>query len=232
MPSRRLRRRTLLVGGLAAGVVALLTGDRAPPGPPRPPATIDPLDYFLNQQSGGLTGSHLLVQTIDRAARRSVICKGDAARFEVHAWDDAFIYLTLDHDPERAYQLMPGVWLPRRMTVGDELVAPPTTTITWYGGGCRPLRTEPYSYTIKLEHLLPNFNVGGDLGWQEVIVVRYLPAGGRAERFYYSKAWGWIAWEEYDLDGRLRHRTQFDRPVATRLTPRISPACAALLLAG
>jgi hypothetical protein len=224
-----LSRRALLGGGLAGLAFLAAGGCRPVAGPPTPPLVVDTLDFFLQRRGSGLTGSHHLVQTLDLDRRQSVYVKGEPARFEVHAWDDDYIYQLLDYDPERAYRLTPGVWLARRMAAGDELVAPPATTITWYTRACAPSRTEPYSYTVKLEHHLPAMDCGGDLGRQEAIVVRYLPAGGRAERFYYARGWGWVAWEEYDDAGRLRHRTDFNRTLAVAIEPALRSACATLV---
>jgi hypothetical protein len=74
------------------------------------------------------------------------------------------------------------------------------------------------------------FDAGGDLGRQEVIVVRYLPAGGRFERFYYSREWGWIGWEEYEAEGEPVHRSVFNRITPVALAPAVRAECMTLLL--
>jgi hypothetical protein len=231
--SPRLSRRAVLRAGVAAASAAaaglVVASSPLGRGSQRPSGAIDTLDYFLRNQPGGLTGSHLLAQSIDHAGRRSFYIKGDSARYEVHTWDDDYIYLVLDRDPERVYGLAPGIWMARTMAIGDELVAPSDSRIAWYSGACAPQRSAPYSYTVKLEQRLPAYDIGGDLGRQEVIVLRYLPAGGRAERFYYSRAWGWIAWEEYDDYGHIKHRTTFNRIIRGSVEPSLRAACAQLI---
>ncbi len=190
---------------------------------------IDTLDFFLRKHRHSLTASHLLAQAVDHGKRRSYYLKGDARQYEVHTWDDDWIYLALDRDPSRAYVLQPGAWLGRRLAAGDEVVADGEARIIWYDGVCRPQRLRPYHYTVKLEQHLPTFDAGGDLGRQEVIVARYLPDKGLAERFYYSREWGWIGWEEYDDNGTLKHRELFNRIVRRSLKPAVGPACESVI---
>jgi hypothetical protein len=192
------------------------------------PTEVDTLQFFLRRRPESLTGSHLLAQAVDHARRRSFYLKGDAKRYEAHTWDDDAIYQILDRDPERTYRLTPGLWLARRMAIGDEVIIAGTSTIAWYDGACVARRSEPYSYTIKFEQRDRAYDAGGDLGRQDVIVVRYLPTGGLAERFYYSREWGWIGWEEYDR-GHIRHRSWFNRIVPTALDPAVAEGCAPLL---
>jgi hypothetical protein len=63
---------------------------------------------------------------------------------------------------------------------------------------------------MVLEDRIPRFDAGGELGLQDVIVLRYdysLRTGipdrqqvNSYEKFYYSREWGWIQWEYYQDD--------------------------------
>lgn len=233
---QRVSRRTFIGGGLAAlGMALTACGGLSWPGSQaarsiNPLGPFDTLDFFIKKHPPGLKGSHSLHQVVDQSLRRSYYLKGDSQRYEVHQWDEQGLYLLLDHDPDRAYSLAPGIWLTRSMSVGDEIVAPATTTITEYEAtACRAPRSQPYSYTIKLERFVPDYDAGGDLGRQAVIVIRYLPAGGNAEFFYYSREWGWIAWEEYESTGQLLNISTFNRISSTTLRPAVAPRCQPLL---
>jgi hypothetical protein len=92
-----------------------------------------------------------------------------------------------------------------------------------------------------LESHDPAFDAGGDLGTQDVIVLRYdysfrtgLPdraAVNSYEKFYYSREWGWIQWELYQDDDlrkdppALKKRFRPNRKAARKIAPNLENTC-------
>jgi hypothetical protein len=77
--------------------------------------------------------------------------------------------------------------------------------IQCYDRSCKPTTEGRFPYEMTLEAHIPNFDVGGDLGIQDVIVLKfdYFGCPRNFEKFYYSREWGWIKWELYK--GSLPH---------------------------
>lgn len=201
---------------------------------------IDTLDYFItNHQDKGLDGDHTenytdftnghpMSQTI--LGNRSYYVKWASEVFEIHSWDTENIYLNEDHSgaPVSIYTFNPGVWLKRSMKVGD-VITGSSNTIQWYDNSCKKGATDNFPIQVTLEKHDPNYNVGGDLGTQDVIVVKYDSSVGLTtgvyERFYYSKEWGWVRWEEYSKStGSLTSRRTFNK-IISPIKPSAGLSC-------
>lgn len=206
------------------------------------PAAIDTLDYFLtDHQDKSLDGEHdtgslvdfinghVLSQTMER--NKSYYTKWASDVFEIHTWDEDFIYLKEDHSgqPVGFYSFTPGKWLARQMKVGDKLSVL-ENTIQRYDPVCQPLTSSSFPIEMTLENHLSDYDLGGDLGKQDVIIVKYDSSVGLQtgvfERYYYSKEWGWVRWEEYDkASGNLRNRRTFNKITQTKIEPTKEVAC-------
>ncbi len=188
------------------------------PHPFKTDKTIDMLDYFLSDHPGsGLTGTHPLSQTID--GKSAYYVKWAAENYEYYTWDDKFIYLREDHSgaPVQPYTFTPGIWMGRYMEVGDSLnYLSGENTIQFFDKDCQPVSTNsgPYHYSMTLQSHITDFDAGGDLGIQDIIVLvyDYRPAGAQNyEKFYYSKEWGWIKWENVDGTGTVVQTSVFNK---------------------
>ncbi len=173
---------------------------------------IDTLDYFVSKEpSRALQGPHALSHTLSGQDYYTV--KWSSESFELHSWDDEYIYLREDHSgsPVDFYSFTSGLWMKRRMRVGETLVSS-ANRIQWYDRSCRPVRSTRYSFQTTLEAHRRDFEAGGDLGRQDAIVLRYADPGGAGyEKFYYSRQWGWIVWEQYGGDGTREREARFNR---------------------
>ena len=174
--------------------------------------TIDTLDYFVTKHPDkALTGTHALSQTI--VGNSSYYAKAGAPDkfFEYHTWDNNYVYLTED---TAGYTFSPGIWMKRKMAVGEKLDEPGNLIRRYdnnvdcnYQSVPQPF---PYSMTL-LDHI--KFDIGGDLGNQDVIRLKYDYSSGANsdyEIFYYSKEWGWIQWEYYH-NGSLVSKSVFNK---------------------
>jgi hypothetical protein len=237
---------SLLFGGVALSCQAPQGGE-----------AIDTLSYFLSDhpetalvgdtyEGDRKTGSHPLSQTLEGQA--SYYVKWHPNAYEHYSWDDDYIYLKEDHSwidaadgRPKPQAFIPGVWMKRHMRVGEEIDMGANQSKLIYRGDCRPGRTSRLGYKTVLEARIPRFDAGGDLGLQDVIVLRYdyslrtgIPDRQRVnsyEKFYYSREWGWIQWEYYhdeDLQKdppTLRQRFRCNRRAAHKLEPNLANTC-------
>ena len=198
-------------------------------GVPAAAQEIDTLDYFVTKHPDkGLTGAHPLSQTIIGSRSYYVKWGGDA--FEVHRIDEAagLIYLEEDHGTGAGvYSLRPGAWLKIHMQIGETIANYGAAhTIRYYHADCTVAKENAFYYETTLEKRIPDLDLGGDLGKQDVIVVGYGLPGTGWERDYYSREWGWVMWEEYAGDKKtLKNRSVFNK-VAPRIAPKAELACA------
>lgn len=196
-----------------------------------PGESIDTLDYFISKHlNQGLTGTHPLSQTVD--GQKAYLVKWDANTFEVHTWDNNNIYLKEDNSgaPMDFNTLSPGTWMKRHMAVG-ETVTTTQNTVQYYTRSCSPIGSaHPLPLVMTLERHEPNFNVGGDLGMQDVIVLKY-DHPGQYERYYYSKEWGLIRWEEYNKTGNVKtNESVFNMITQSPIAPNKESVCDLSLL--
>lgn len=146
--------------------------------------------------------------------------KGSSSTYEYRTWDANNIYLKQDTSVGNftvpgsggkvatSYKLSPGTWLHRSMNIGERLVVP--NQVDWYDSSCNVVaHWNNWQYTMTLE-ADKTMDFGGDVGKTEVIVVHY-DYGSGSERFYYSKDWGWVRWEEFDGSNKLTRSTDVNR---------------------
>jgi hypothetical protein len=240
-------------GALAFGLTGPVACTRATLG-----EEVDTLSYFLSRHPEtalvGSTyepgnpnaGTHPLSLTV--VGNRAYYVKWHPNAYEHYSWDDDFIYLREDRSwtdgadgRVKPHGFDPGRWMKRRMRVGEEIDMGQNHMQLVYRGDCRPGRRSPLGYKAVLEARIPRFDAGGDLGLQDVIVLRYdyslrtgIPARARVnsyEKFYYSREWGWIQWEYYQDDDlqkdppALKKRFRSNRRAPRKLAPNLENTC-------
>jgi hypothetical protein len=182
----------LLVGGLAAGLVL---SQQVQKPQKKAAEIIDTLDYFVrnnpNQNLKSGTGENLSEVVYGNG---SFYVKSYSGSYEYHTWDNDYIYLKQDSP---SYFFSPGKWMKRHMKIGESIDMTTNIITRYQAGTCTRNTPTTFSYVNTLEKHISNYNAGGDLGIQDVIVLRY-DYGNESERFYYSKNWGWIRWELWD----------------------------------
>jgi Ig-like domain from next to BRCA1 gene len=243
----------------APALLLVLAGQALSCGRPPQGEVIDTLSYFLSHHpETALVGdtyeagnpnapSHPLSLTVDGSAAYYV--KWHPNAYEYYSWDDDSIFLredrswtdAADENRPKPQSFSPGLWMKRRMRVGEEIDMGQNVVHLVYRRDCRPGRTTRLGYKTVLEARIPRFDAGGDLGLQDVIVLRYdyslrtgIPDRQRVnsyEKFYYSREWGWIQWEYYqdeDLQKNpptLRQRFRGNRKAPRKLAPNLANTC-------
>lgn len=181
---------------------------------------VDTLDYFVSDHALRInpTGPKATEVTQYVSGNFSFYAKTNAA-YEYHTWDGINIYLNQDTSvgnfsvngaTATSYRMSGGVWMKRFMKLGERIEVHPT--VTWYDNNCHEVaKWTTWYYFVTLEKEIPNFQVGGDLGNQDVIVLKYDYLSGY-EKFYYSREWGWVRWEEYDAQtDQMKRSVDFNR---------------------
>jgi Ig-like domain from next to BRCA1 gene len=243
----------------ARAALLLVVGQALSCGHPPQGEVIDTLSYFLSDHpETALVGetyeaghpnapSHPLSQTIEGNA--SYYVKWHPNAYEYYAWDDDSIYLredrswtdAADGNRQKPQAFAPGLWMKRRMRVGEEIDMGANQIHLVYRADCRPGRALRLGYKTVLEARIPRFDAGGELGLQDVIVLRYdyslrtgIPDRQRVnayEKFYYSREWGWIQWEYYQDDDlqknppTLKKRFRCNRRAPHKLAPNLANTC-------
>jgi len=199
--------------------------------PAHQPELINTLDYFISKHlDKGLGGSHNQNQVIRGST--SYYVKWQSNAFEIHTWDDQNIYLTEDHSWKKtqAYSFQPGIWMKRTMQVGESIDQQANWGLYFNIPACGIADVHPLPYTMTLEAHVPEYNMGGDLGAQDVIVLKYDYSNaanpGNFERFYYSHEWGWVKWELYQQDSLVK-TSSFNIIHDHPLAPEIASSCTA-----
>jgi hypothetical protein len=223
-----------VVAAVGAAAVASFVAYVAPGADATTADTVDTLSYFVNTSGRGLDGAHSLSQTVIGSDVYYV--KWSATQFENYSYDDQNIYLREDRsDPAQTYTFSDGVWMKRRMTVG-ETVSAGTNRIQGFavdGTDCTPTTQgiQPYRNTLVGHETR---DLGGELGVRDVIVLRYdyrIGTAGDYEQMYYARGLGWVRWELYRVDTptstpRLVQVSAFDRFAAAPPTaPNTAAAC-------
>jgi hypothetical protein len=171
--------------------------------------TINTLDYFISKHpTQSLTGTHNTNQVI--TGNSSYYVKWSANVFEYHTWDDNYIYMREDHSgvPNPVYEFYPGLWMKRSTNIGEKIDMH-NNIVQWYDSNGKIDHQAPFPYEMTLEAHNPSFDIGGDLGTQDVIILKYDYAVSY-EKFYYSKDWGWVKWELYSSDNTLLQSSIFN----------------------
>lgn len=190
----------------------------------------DTTQYYMRVYPFALMADHELFQI--KHASLSYYVK-DRKSFEVHKIRREGIFLQEDHNSmkPRIYAFdPPGLWIKRTMSVGEEFGV--NTAIKWLDTSCNTTKTKPYFYTMKLLEHNSNFvpGIGGELGALNTIVMQHTPFDDEGnptnpERYYYSKGWGWVGWEEYDSDGNLITSRFFNRIIRTKTVAQLHRQC-------
>lgn len=170
---------------------------------------LDMLDYFFGRGDGTpRTGSHPIQITRHDRERWAIITKfGRAQDIECYRWDDQWIYHHFDRTNREfephGYYFTDGRWLRRFMRVGDRIEVSQNWKVS-LEAGCQDGPRRRFPYTMELLRRHPHFDCGGDLGVQDVIVVKYdprpvVPEGDRRpggyELGYHARDLGVVAWE-------------------------------------
>ena len=185
---------------------------------------IDTLSYFLTQHP--TTALRLSTwndngafenQVVETALNRAYLTKWGPRSFLGYTWDSNYIYFQEEHEfdydgsnpanPSIAvYSFAPGYWMTRSMHVGDAIDGTATgnvpTTITYMNPNCQVSSSSRYYMKTVLEGHYPNFNLGGTLGTQDVIVLR-VEQSQYSEKEFYAKGYGFVGWLKCSLDGSV-----------------------------
>lgn len=190
-----------------------------------PPATaqlIDTLEYFLTDDESveliAGNGERLSQTTQGNAVVR--VKWRSPQHHEYYTYDDTWIYLRYDSSwsgPSGAtsyeFTEVPGKggrWMKRQMWVGDSFTVSKTAGQTFYFDDCTVQSRPNLLYTNTLEAYYPSYFIGGQLGTDEVIVLKYdWNQGANYEKFFFSKQWGWIRWEHW-VNGQLDTAVSWD----------------------
>lgn len=182
--------------------------------PPASAQLIDTLDFFLiddesielEQSNGAAVSQTTIGNAVLRVKFRS------ATFHEYYLYDANYIYLFYDaswgnQGGATSYEFLftPGLggkWMKREMWVGESIHVPNAQALKRYRDDCTHQRTDSFGYTNTLEAYYPSYSIGGDLGSDEVIVLKY-DWGGGVERFFFARTWGWFRWESYSSSGQL-----------------------------
>jgi hypothetical protein len=196
------------------------------------PDVVNTLDYVLNTHGTTLNGTHALSQTVVGHTIYNVLWDSDS--YETLTFDNNYIYLPEDHSAgqtaDGSYTLSDGRWMRRTMTVGDQLVVPGNYVQHFTPGGtsCTPTSSGYFPYVMTLAQHIPQDNLGGTLGTQNVIVLKYdyeWGTGTDYEKIYYAKGWGMVKWELY-RNGQVIQASTFNSVTSTPPTPpNLANAC-------
>lgn len=209
--------------GVAASASAVINGQ---------PDVVNTLDYLLITHGVTLNGTHPLSQTVVGHKIYDVLWDSDA--YETYSYDDNYIYLSEDHGggetAQGSYTFSDARWMKRTMAVGDQIVAS-TNSVQYFtpdGSSCAPTNSSYFPYVMSLEQHIPQDNLGGTLGTQDVIILKYdyrWGTGTDYEKFYFAKGWGMVKWEDYH-NGQVTHSSTFDTVTNTPPTaPNLANAC-------
>jgi hypothetical protein len=116
----------------------------------------------------------------------------------------------------------------RQMTVGESITVSKPTGQTWYRSDCSVHSYQSLVYTNTLEAYYPSYNLGGSLGKDSVIVLKYdwdSSANDNYEKFFFSKKWGWVRWEHW-ANGQMQTSVSWNR-LSTQTAVAPQPKCVA-----
>lgn len=89
------------------------------------------------------------------------------------------------------------------MTVGEKILVN-DNEIIMYKDDCTVCDRKPNHYVITLESHQPQLDLGGQLGKQDTIVLKYTygtdPNGKNYEKFFLAKGWGHVRWQQFEND--------------------------------
>jgi len=229
VPRRDVLRGVVSAATVGAGLILTASQPVEIARNPEAGGVVNTLDYFINNyhKDRSLVGDHVLSQKI---VDKSSFYFKDRVSFEKHTWNGENICLELDRNGDKriyGFAAGSGIWMKQRMQIGEpNVVKPDVNEIRWYNKNCEIKDTDPYGFTNTLEAHYPRFDVGGDLGIQEVIQLRYQPHGGNPERYYYSREWGWIGWEELNpSNDSVKHQSIFNKVASKKFQIQVDKVC-------
>ncbi len=167
---------------------------------------IDMLDYMLKSENNSNIGlanadKSFFWHQVVTADNRFYLQKWNDPEQVIHySYDEKNIYMVTDSTGAHPYKFNPGVWAKRKMKVGER-VEMKDNTAEEMTLDCRKTNSQrSWPYSVTFEYHFPKFNLGGDLGVQDVIVLKYEWGEGfrGVEREYYAKGHGIVRWEYYD----------------------------------
>jgi hypothetical protein len=187
-----------------------------------PGELIDTLSYFVTQHptvalrlASWPDGNAFFNQIVDAAYNRLFFTKWGPRSFIGYTWDSNYIYFLEDDESdftgssppsEAFYSFSPGYWMEQEMHVGDAIDGTATrnvqTMITYMNSSCQVTSTQRYGMKTVLESHNPSYDLGGDLGVQDVIILR-IEESTYSEKEFYAKGWGLVGWEQCSLDGTI-----------------------------
>jgi len=143
-----------------------------------------------------------------------------------YLYDNVNIYMTVDTTDVYPYKFDPGVWAKRQMSVG-ETVNMSANRIQLLDHTCHVTQSEAsFPYFNVLEAHYPQFELGGDLGVQDVIVLAYYwgaPDFTNVEREYYAKGYGIVKWDWHYRRVPLQSVTT--NMIVNRIPTSVEPMC-------
>ncbi|HEX3779598.1 MAG TPA: DUF4214 domain-containing protein [Pseudonocardiaceae bacterium] len=195
-------------------------------------ATIDTLSYFQNTHGVALSGSHSMSQY--STGNNIYLVKWDSDAYEHYTYDNNYIYLTEDHSggeaPDGSYTYSDARWMARQMAVGQSIDVS-ANMAQFYDVGdssCTPSHGGFQPYTMTLVAHDPDYQTGGTLGTQDVIVLQYDyrdGTGDQYERNYYAKGWGLVKWEWYQNDQVIATSTFQNTTTTPPTVPDTANSC-------
>ncbi len=196
--------------------------------------TVDTLSYLIGNHAIGQSSDPKALSGLTNIVTKSYqyyVKSSNGVAYEYRTWHNNYIYLRQDtsigptNSPARfstatSYNLDPGIWMKRQMAVGESIT---TISKLTYFKNCQPMEAPgDFHYTMTLEQVT-TYDAGGDIGKQNVIVLKYDYVSG-FERFYYSRDWGFIRWEEWNGSTHTMNRfVNFNKIMNPVANPK--PAC-------
>jgi peptidoglycan hydrolase-like protein with peptidoglycan-binding domain len=196
-------------------------------------STISTLNYFINTHNETLfsASSGPVSQTVK--GQMIYLVKWANTFYVTYSYDNNYIYLKEDHSdsPDPPYTFSDGKWLALNMQIGQQINVSDNQIQYYNATSCAPTTSGALPYVNTLLQEIPNDNLGGNLGVQDVIVLKYdySAAAGRNvyEEEYYAKGWGLVEWQLWEND-QIAQSVAFNQissqaPTAPDLAVNCSP---------
>ncbi len=186
---------------------------------------VDTLDYFLTKNphvalKDPVSGSEIN-QIIKTKESSSYLMKWGPRAFIKYSWDLNYIYFNEEHENDfpnaranhKNYIFTPGYWMKRSMKLGESMdgtLNNSAGTFIHYldtPHTCNVESSEAYTMKTVLESRNRSYDFGGDLGVQDVIVLRVEQNGLFSEKEWYSREYGLVRWEYCILNGKTCQET-------------------------
>lgn len=220
MPRRTfLRGLGILGGSLALAFIDTHNPSDTPANEKERDEQIQTADYFFKKHPEGLIGTHRMSQIVEGNSIYYVKHVSDAYE-QYERTDDGDIYLRVDNsNPKKPYTFSNGLFLKNTMEVGQTTKVR-NNHVQWYNEALHPVSTNSgrFDYDITLVEHNPAQDIGGTLGIQDTIKLKY-DYFTDYEEFTYSKDWGWVGWSLHAKDGSLKSSAVFNEVADKNLYP-------------